>query len=103
MKRKIMVFCCAVILGIGWADYCVHGIQDGVGRLTVYGWQMNPNQIEGVWMGEHYSLLRWSRSDELIVTAGGLDYNVTDGIDEVARLATEQYHTAVSFWQTIWE
>lgn len=103
MKRKIMIFCLAIILGIGWADYCVHRMQDGVGSLTVYGWQMYPNRIEGIWMGESYSLLRWDRADELIVTAGGLDYNVTDGIDEVTRFATEGYHTAVAFWQTVWE
>lgn len=103
MKRKIMIFCLAIILGVGWADYRVHGMQDGVGSLTVYGWQMHPNRIEGIWMGECYSLLMWNRADELIVTAGGLDCNVTDGIDEVRSFAMERYHTAAAFWQTVWE
>jgi hypothetical protein len=54
-------------------------------------------------MGETYPAVSWNHDGDLIMEAGGLDYNLSDGKDDVVRAIEDGYEEGADFMQSIWD
>lgn len=100
--RKIFFFVLAVFIGLGAADRQVRAFRDAETELTIYGWRARERAADIVWMGETYPAVSWSESGDLIVEAGGLGYNLTDGGEAVIRAAAGGIEKGRDLLQSLW-
>ncbi|MBQ6712486.1 MAG: hypothetical protein IJN28_01690 [Selenomonadales bacterium] len=103
MVRHIFLFIVAMAVGLGAADYQVRDMRDGIAEVRVYGWQVHDKAIDIVWMGDVYPAVSWNHDGDLIMEAGGLDYNLTDGRDGVVRAIEDGYEKGADFMQSMWD
>lgn len=102
MVGRIILFVVAMMLGIGATDYQVRDLRDGTAEVRVYGWQVHDKTVDIVWMGEMYPAVSWNRDGDMIMEVGGLDYNLSDGRDDVIRVIEDGYEKGADFMQSIW-
>ena len=50
-----------------------------------------------------YPAVSWNHDGDLIMEAGGLDYNLTDGRDGVVRAIEDGYEKGADFMQSMWD
>ncbi len=103
MVGRIILFTVMMMIGIGAADYQVRDLRDGNAEIRVYGWQVRDKSVDLVWMGEAYPAVSWNHDGDVIMEAGGLDYNLTDGRDDVVRAIEDGYEKGTDFMQSMWD
>ena len=102
MVGRIFLFTVLLLVGLGTADYQVRDMRDGVAEVRVYGCDVHDKTVDIVWMGETYPAVSWNHDGDLIMEAGGLDYNLSDGKDDVVRAIEDGYEEGADFMQSIW-
>ena len=100
--RKIFFFVLAIFIGLGAADRQVRELRDAQTELTVYGWRMREAAADIVWMGEEYPAVSWNEAGDLIVEAGELGYNLTDGGEAVLRAVKVGAETGIDLLKSLW-
>ncbi len=103
MVGRIVIFAVVIVIGLGAADYQVRDMRDGTAEVRIYGWQVRDRAVDIVWMGEAYPAVSWERDGDMIMEAGGLDYNLSDGRDGVVRAIEDGYEKGADFMQSMWD
>lgn len=101
MKKEIVLFSIAVLIGLGWADHQIHDLREGRGEIKVYGWQIGQDAVSGIWLGKIYPLLVRDPSGRMIIQAGGLDYPVMNVGQDALKIAAQGYEKASAKWRSI--
>lgn len=102
MRRRIIFFLMAVMLGLGAADHQVRDFHDAAAEICVYGWRTRDKAVDVVWMGEVYPALSWNKAGDVIVEAGGLGCNLTDGSETVIHAVKTAYRQGAELLRTMW-
>lgn len=103
MVGRISLFAVAMMIGIGAADYQVRDLRDGVAEVRIYGYQVHDKSVDIMWMGETYPAVSWNHDGDVIMEAGGLDYNLSDGRDNVIQAIEDGYEKSADFMQSMWD
>lgn len=100
--RKIFFFAVAVFIGLGAADRQVREMRDAQTELAVYGWRVQEASADIVWMGEEYPAVSWNEAGDLIVEAGGLGCNLTDGGKSLVQTAKVGAEKGIDLLFSLW-
>lgn len=103
MVGRIALFVVAMMIGLGAVDYQVREMRDGVAEVRIYGYRAHDRSVDIVWMGETYPAVSWDHDGDLIMEAGGLDYNLSDGTDDVMQAIEDGYEQGADFMQSMWD
>ena len=103
MVGRIFLFAVALAVSLGVADYQVRDMRDGVAEVRVYGYEVHDKTVDIVWMGETYPAVSWNHDGDLIMEAGGLDYNLSEGKDSIMRVIEDGYEEGTDLVQSMWD